>query len=128
MSSTPCLATITFEGLMVFHPYQGCYEVGILIGVPDHQASICVNGCPNGVGLISQVDIDGFVQASSPRWFLEVRDAKTKVPRRAISPQEKGHSDRDDDRPGVRRDFSWIMDFEGAEFYNSSIIRVSGML
>lgn len=104
---------------MVFHnrPSAGDYEVGILDHRPCHTFTIKKDGTP----VKSQAELDD-LQRQGNLWRLHVKNVKTGISLKGIEPVEVGHDTTrltDDDKG--KFDFSWIPDFESAEFHAGNI-------
>lgn len=136
-------ATITFEGLMIFHQdVDGFYELGILnaqlighhhsgsqhtpsVAVPLHEFRIDVTPDPlRGTGTWKRgpSDLEPFLTQSN-RWSLEVKDAKGNL-ETGISADES-LPDRHSLEVADKK-FGWIINLESSEFHNQLLDRESG--
>ena len=109
--------TIVFRGLMVFHPDpEGQYfQVGIL-PAPEHEFRMEVlEKSPEGVSSFS-VPLGQFGNAKPDLWSLEFASST----KQGISLYQNGPFDRKR-AVGDERDFRWVVDLEGREFYNHQL-------
>ena len=109
--------TIIYRGLMVFHPDPGqkYVEVGVL-QAPEHQLGIEVREISRkGVSTFS-IPFPQLEHADRDVWQFEFASRSTK----GISFYQNGAFDRKRGL-GDARDFRWVVDLEGGEFYDREL-------
>lgn len=114
LRTQPSTATIIFRGLMAFHPdpARQYVEIGIL-RVPEHEFRIRVReNSSNGVSIFTLP----LAQLGSPQhdlWFLEFAAANGQ----GVRFYQSEPFDRNSG-VGDEKDFRWLIDLEGKEFYD----------
>ena len=115
--------TIVFRGLMVFHPdpARQYFEVGIL-PAPEHEFRMQVLEKSLDGASSSFVPLGQFVNSKTDVWSLEFPSQS-----KGVSFYQSGSFDR---KSGVgnSRDFRWLIDLEGADFYNRKLQPDTGQL
>src|ERR1044072_5123047 len=104
LSAPPtAVINITFEGLMVFHKYQGDYEVGIVDKsiAKHHEMKINV---PQE--LLTAVNSPEFL--SSRIWLIDVQ--KNNTLKKDVKKIKEGRRKRLQDEKTYQFDFDWIAD------------------
>jgi hypothetical protein len=110
-------ATIIFRGLMVFHPdpAREYFEVGIL-PAPEHEFRVqVIENSPKGVSSFF-VPLGQFSNLKHDLWSLEFAHRS----RKGIGFYQNGFFDRKSD-VGDDKDFRWVLDLEGKEFYDREL-------
>ena len=120
----------TFAGLLVFHPMNGIFELGVLRarglggGVPDHIFGI--NIVPSSGAAPPPLDLESYVQKGDTRWSLDVinnvGNAMTGVQATLQTPANRHESNK---HP---KDFGWMVNIEGPDFHANPLPRLRNRL
>jgi len=116
-NSTASTVTVVLRGLMVFHPdpAREYFEAGVLTA-PGHQFRVEVREkTSSGVSTFS-VPLPLLNNVVNDSWSLEF----TRAQKRGISFFQSGAFNR---QAGIGdpKDFRWVVDLEGSEFYNEQV-------
>jgi hypothetical protein len=118
----PTSTTITFTGLLVFHPdpKTGQFDVGVLRARDAHEPhflQIEISPDP-GQGPIPQQYLERIIQNGNDRWELEVDGSSTLGIEARLSKPPNRH-----DATQNERDFGWIINLENDEFHGVPLAR-----